>query len=76
MNNDRFGRTPDELEDEARYSYAAGTLVLRAIADKLTDIALKGDTIGRSTLKRLHVDLSYVYELLVVCLQNNRLILR
>ena len=43
MNDDRFGRTPDETEDEARHSYAKGTVLLRCIADELTEIALNLD---------------------------------
>ena len=64
MNNDRFGRTPDEIDDEARHGYAVGTVALRAIADELSEIALKGDGISRWELKRLHDQLYDVYELL------------
>ncbi|MGZ4513349.1 MAG: hypothetical protein ACXVX5_01205 [Mycobacterium sp.] len=64
MHHDRFGRTPDEIEDEARHSYAEGTVVLRAIADELSKIALNGDTINRWKLKHLHDQLYKVYELL------------
>jgi len=64
MNNDPFGRSPDEIEDEARHSYAKGTVVLRTIADELSEIALKGDRISRWELKRLHGQLSHVYEIL------------
>ena len=39
MNNDAFGRIPDEMEDEARHCYAKGTVLLRAIADELSEIA-------------------------------------
>ena len=64
MNNDRFGRTPDEVEDEARYAYAKGTVLLRAVADRLSAITLKGNPIDRHDLRRLHDQLFEVYELL------------
>jgi hypothetical protein len=64
MNNDRFGRTPDEVEDEARYAYAAGTIVLRAAADRLSAIYPEGKPIDRRDLRRLHERLYTVYELL------------
>ncbi len=64
MHRDRFGRTPHDIEDEARHSYAEGTVVLRAIADELSKIALKGDTINQWELKHLNDQLYKVYELL------------
>jgi len=59
VNNDRFGRTPDEIEDEARYGYAVGTVVLRAFADKVSEIAP-----SRWEREHLHKKLFYLYELL------------
>ena len=38
--------------------------VLRAIADEISEIALTGDGISRLELKRLHAQLSNVYELI------------
>src|SRR6476646_6896896 len=64
MKNDAFGRTIDEIDDEARYGYAVGTVALRAIADELSEIALRGDGINRWELKRLHDQLYDLYELL------------
>src|ERR1700730_8517042 len=64
MNNDRFGRTPDEIEDEARHAYAKGTVVLRDIADELNEIALNGNTIRRWKLERFLDQLDEIYELL------------
>jgi hypothetical protein len=64
MKNDAFGRTIDEIDDEARYGYAVGTVALRAIADELSQIALKEHGINRWELKRLHDQLYDLYELL------------
>ena len=64
MKNDAFGRTIDEIEDEARYGYAVGTVALRAIADELSQIALKEHGINRWELKHLHDQLYDLYELL------------
>jgi len=64
MKNDAFGRTIDEIDDEARYGYAVGTVALRAIADELSEIALRGDGINRWELKRRHDELYDLYELL------------
>jgi hypothetical protein len=64
MNNDRFGQTPEQTEDEARHTFAVGTVLLRGIADKLTEIALKGDTFSHRELGHLHDRLFKVYELL------------
>jgi hypothetical protein len=63
MNNDPSGRTPGEI-DEARHGYAVGTVRLRAIADELSEIALKGDGISHLKLKLLDAQLSDVYEIL------------
>ena len=59
MINDLFGRTIDEIEDEARHGYAVGTVVLRAIADKVGEIAL-----SRWEREHLHNELYDLYELL------------
>jgi hypothetical protein len=59
MNDDRFGRTPDDMEDEARHGYAVGTGVLRAIADKVSEIAH-----SRWEREHLHNELYHLYELL------------
>jgi hypothetical protein len=63
MNNDRFGRTPEE-KDEARCFYAEGTVCLRAIADELSEIAQKGEGISKLQLKLLHARLYNVYALI------------
>ena len=59
MNDVTFGRTPDEIEDEARYGYAVGTVALRAIADKVSELAP-----SRWEREHLHKKLFYLYELL------------
>ena len=59
MNNDSFGRTPDEIEDEARHGYAVGTVALRAVADKISEIVRT-----RWEREHLHNELYYLYELL------------
>src|SRR6476659_7761115 len=59
MNNDSFGRTSDEIGDEARHGYAVGTVVLRAIADKVGEIAP-----SRWEREHLHNELYDLYELL------------
>jgi hypothetical protein len=64
MTNDPFRRTRDEIEDESRHSRAEGTVVLRATADELLQIAVSGKTISPRRLKRLHAHLFHVYELL------------
>jgi hypothetical protein len=64
MNTDRFGRTPDEIVDQARHDYAVGTVRLRAIADELSEIALKGDGISQLELRLLHAQLFDVYTLI------------
>jgi PII-like signaling protein len=66
MNNDRFGRTPGEIEDAARHSYAEGTVVFRAIADDFREIAVKGATISRGRLGLLHDRLSAVSRITAV----------
>jgi hypothetical protein len=58
MNTNRFGVTPDELEDEAKHFYGVGTLRLRAIADEISEIAQKGDRISRGRRGLLHDRLS------------------
>ena len=64
MNNDRFGRTPEEQLDEARHFYAVGTVRLRAIADEISEIAQKGEGMSLLELKRLHARLFDVYALI------------
>jgi hypothetical protein len=64
MNDDRFGRTPDEIEDEARHAYAEGTVILRDIADGLRKIAVSGNTIREWQLERFNDQLCKIYELL------------
>jgi hypothetical protein len=64
MNTDRFGRTPDEIVDQARHDYAVGTVVLRAIADEISEIAQKGEGMSLLELKRLHARLFDVYALI------------
>lgn len=64
MNDDRCGRTPDEIVDQARHDYAVGTVALRAMADELSEIALRGDGINRWELKHRHDQLYDLYELL------------
>jgi hypothetical protein len=64
MNNDSVGRTPDEIEDEARHSYATGTVLLRAIADELNELTLKCEPISDWRLVRLHGQLGSIHELL------------
>jgi hypothetical protein len=59
MINDPFGRTPDEIEDEARYGYALGAVALRAVADKISEIVRT-----RWEREHLHNELYYLYELL------------
>jgi hypothetical protein len=59
MNTNRFGRTPDEIEDEARHDYAYGTVRLRAIADKISEIVPT-----RWEREHHHNELYYLYELL------------
>jgi hypothetical protein len=66
MTNDPFGQTPDEMKDWARHSYAEGTVLLRAIADGLSVIALNGDTISRGRLGLLHDRLSAVSRITAV----------
>jgi hypothetical protein len=61
--NNTSGRTSDE-KDEARHFYAVGTVLVRAIADEISEMALTGDGISRWELKRLHDQLSHVYEIL------------
>ena len=56
MSNDRVGRRPEEI-DEARHSRAKGTVVVRAIADELTQIAVSGGKIRLGKLKHLHSQL-------------------
>jgi len=63
MSNDRVGRRPEEI-DEARHSRAKGTVVVRAIADELTQIAVSGGKIRLGKLKHLHSQLFKVYQLL------------
>jgi hypothetical protein len=62
MNDVTFGLTPDEIEDEARHFYAVGTVRLRAIADGISEIAPKGDSLLELAL--LHVQLVNIYELI------------
>jgi hypothetical protein len=64
MNDDRCGHTRDEIEDEARHAYANGTVVLRAIADEISEITLNGLTIRRCKLDLLLDQLYEIYELL------------
>jgi hypothetical protein len=64
MNNDPIGQTPNEVEDESRYAYAKGTVLLRAIADEISEIALNGLTIRRCKLELLLDQLSEIYEIL------------
>jgi hypothetical protein len=66
MNNDPFGRRPDEMEDEARHSYAEGAVFLRTIADDFREIAVKGATISRGRLGLLHDRLSAVSRITAV----------
>jgi hypothetical protein len=63
MNTNRFGLTPDELEDEAKHFYAVGTLRLRAMADEISEIAPTVDS--KFVLKLLQVQLVDVHQLIV-----------
>ena len=64
MNNVTFGLTPDEIEDDAKHFCAVGTVSLRAIADDISEIALKGEGISLLELQLLHVRLKNVYQLI------------
>ncbi len=66
MNTNRFGLTPDEVEDEAKHFYAVGTVRIRAIADEISEIAQKGDRISRGRLGLLHDRLSAVSRITAV----------
>ena len=66
MNTDRFGRTPDEIEHEAGHTCAKCALLLRATADEISEIALKGDMISRGRLGLLHDRLSAVSRITAV----------
>jgi hypothetical protein len=70
MYNDPCRRTSDEMEDEARHSYAEGAVFLRTIADECREIAVKGATISRGRLGLLHDRLSAVSRITAVPLQN------
>lgn len=59
---DRFGRTPAEVEDELKYSFAAGTLLIRDIAETLLRIHRHGDRLGASLHARLQHQLYLAYE--------------
>jgi hypothetical protein len=60
MNGDRWGRTQDELDDHAKHSFATGAVLVRAVADKLSEITYEGNPINRDQLDRIHGQL---YEL-------------
>src|ERR1700694_1340485 len=62
MNTDRFGRTPDEVEDETRHAFAKCTGVPGAVADRLTAITMRGKPIDRDDLRHIHDQLFEVYE--------------
>jgi hypothetical protein len=65
MNDNTSGQASDQKDkDVARHSYAKGTVVLRAIADELSEIALIGGGIREWELKRLHDRLLDVYQIL------------
>jgi hypothetical protein len=66
MTNDPLGRTPDEIEDQARHFYAEGTVLVRAIADEISEIAQKGDRISQGRLGLLHDRLSAVSRITAV----------
>jgi hypothetical protein len=61
MNNDRWGRTPDEIDDDAKHFYTESTVSLRAVVDDLSEIAQKVDAKTRLELKRLRAQLVDVY---------------
>jgi hypothetical protein len=63
MNTNRFGLTPDEVEDEAKHFYAIGTLRLRAMADEISEIAPTADS--KFVLELLQVQLVDVHQLIV-----------
>ena len=59
---DRFGRSPADVEDELKYSFAAGTLIIREIAETLLRIHRHGDRIRCDTHANLQHQLYLVYE--------------
>jgi hypothetical protein len=63
MTNDPVRRTPEEIDD-ARHSKSKATVVLRAIADALTEIAATRDRISAREVKHLHDQLLTVCQLL------------
>jgi hypothetical protein len=64
MNNDRWGRTPGEIDDDDKHFYAKSTVRLRAVVDDLSEIAQKVDGKTRLELKRLRAQLVSVYQLI------------
>ena len=66
MNNYRYRRTSEEMEDEARHSYAEGAVFLRTIADDFREIAVEGATISRGRLGLLHDRLTAISRITAV----------
>jgi hypothetical protein len=64
MNTNRFGLSPDEIDDEAKHAFAKGTLSIKAIDDKLSAIHLEGYPIHRREIYDIRDRLYEVYELL------------
>ncbi len=64
MWRDRAGRTDEQAEDTARHAYAKGAILLRATADRLSELCWQGKPVGRSELRSLHWQVHEVYQLL------------
>jgi hypothetical protein len=65
MNRDNPGRTQDEVEDKAKYTWARGKRAINAVAYTLSEFARDGKPISPEDVREFHFHLIEVWGLLL-----------
>jgi hypothetical protein len=64
MRINRSSMTPDQDEDTTKYHFAQGSLLLRGLADRVSEIFHSGRPIGEYELRGMHTDLKDLWNIL------------
>jgi hypothetical protein len=65
MKINKYSLTAAQDEDATKYHFAEGSLVLRGLADRLSEIFHDGEHIVEHELREMHADLKYLWDILV-----------
>jgi hypothetical protein len=64
MKIDRFDLMPRQDEDVAKYDFVRGSLLIRGLADRVSDIFYGGRHIAEHDLRGMHADLKRLWDIL------------